>query len=586
MIRNGYATALVVVVLLGLVAGCGPAPTPEIVTEVETQVVVETQIVKETQVVVETAVVKETQVVKETEVVVVTATPEPTVVPEPKYGGTLRLGTTNSPLDLDPHKVVSQDGSPILMNAYSTLTKIAPDGSIVGDLAKSWEVSDDGLVYTFYLNEGVKFHNLEPVNGRELTADDVVYSIQRIKTDDPAFTMAGDYARIAGAEAVDDYTVAITLAWPGVGFLTQISGERPIYVVPKEAVEEFGDLSANVIGSGPFMLDWYERDLGYGMIKNPDYFVEGVPYLDGVEVRVIPEMSGMDAAFLAKDLDAHYPSIPTYQLWKDLYPDMYFVRTLDGWGPPILLLNGNKPPFDDPRVRKAISLAIDRRKVLDAYGFGEGVLAGPIPDYAQPWALPQEELLQVPGWREDHEADIAEAKRLLAEAGYPDGERLEQYMLKSSSGHEASWQLANVLQARLKEDLGIEFELNSQDFGAMIGDVLNNNYELVAMTIDVPADPDDILVRFFHPDVLGGVVGITRETEPELVALIEQQANESDRAKRQELVWEVQRRLIEGAWQVSLVDRAQYEAYWDHVKGVETYPIRARYGWAHMWLDR
>ncbi len=567
---------IILITVASLLAACGDSEKE--VTRVVQETVIET--------VMETVVVEGTPQVVEVEVVV-TATPEPIAVSQPKYGGTLRLSSSLAPLDIDPHKVMTADADIILMNVYSTLAKIDSDGSVVGDLAQSWDVSDDGLTYTFYLHKGVKFHDVEPVNGRELTAEDVVYSIERVKTDDPTFALASVYGRVAGAEALDSYTVAITFSAPWAGFLTQIAGERPIYVVPKETVDESNDLLPDaIIGSGPFMLDWYERDLGFGLVKNPDYFVEGLPYLDGVEVRVMPEPAAADAAFLAKDIDMQWVSIPTYQQWKQQYPDVYFVPDLDGYGPPVIVLNGNFPPFNDVRVRKAISLIIDRRKVLNVYGFGEGVLAGPIPAYAKYWALPQDELLQIPGYRKDRAADIAEAKRLLEEAGYPDGEGLEQYALKAASDHEAAWQLANVVQARLKEDLGVEFEIVGQDWGAFLTDLIASNFEMGVLVTDVPADPDDILYRFFHPDVMGPIVGVTRETEPELVALIEEQGQETDPAKRQELVWEAQRIIIDKAYYVHLVDRAQYVAYWDHVQGVKTYPIRAEYHWATVWLDK
>jgi peptide/nickel transport system substrate-binding protein len=235
-------------------------------------------------------------------------------------------------------------------------------------------------------------------------------------------------------------------------------------------------------------------------------------------------------------------------------------------------------------VRQALSLAIDRQKVLDTYGYGEGTLAGPIPTYAKTWALPQEELTQMPGYGADREADLAEAKRLLAEAGYPDGEGLDIKILGST--HPAAAKLATIVQNRLKEDLGLDLEVESLEWGAFLGQVISSNFDLGVLVTDVVLDPDDILVRFYHPDVLGPVWGVTGETEPELVELVEAQSVETDVAKRQELVWEAQRMILDKAYWLYLVDRNLYDAYWNDVQGASVYPLRADYDLMNVWLDR
>ena len=240
--------------------------------------------------------------------------PGPTLAQQPKRGGVLRVAEREAP-GLDPHLSISFLAHSYVSLSYSLLVrypngpeqKHPADFSIVPDLAEKWTVSKDGKVYTFSLRKGVRFHNKPPVNGREVTADDVKYSLERFMAKS---AFAPRLEPVTSIDVVDKYTVRIALKEPYAPFLNHLANPSFCAILPREAEEKFKDFNHPdaVIGTGPFVLKSYEKGVRVVFERNPTYFMKGLPYLDGVSIDITPDAAARVAVLRAgKAIDATLP---------------------------------------------------------------------------------------------------------------------------------------------------------------------------------------------------------------------------------------------------------------------------------------
>jgi peptide/nickel transport system substrate-binding protein len=316
--------------------------------------------------------------------------------------GTLRvaLGTTLS--QLDPAKTTIGDEYVYVHLVFNGLSRIDPDMSVKPDLAESWTASDDLKTWTFKLRQGVKFHH-----GRVLDSEDVVATVKRIL--DPA---TGSRARtnltmVDSVEAVDPLTVRFHLNQSYAGF-ADVFADRQMRIVAKDKLAE---LSTQPIGTGPFVFKSWSPGDRLELTKNPDYFENGLPKLDGVTLRIIPESAARIAALESGAIDIvwsmPYESVDKFKNHPTVRADGISTPTWDG-----VILNNDRPPFNDVRVRKALALTIDKAAIVELALFGQGEPTfSPIPP-SHPY-FNKSLAVQAP--------DIAQAKKLLAEAGYPNG---------------------------------------------------------------------------------------------------------------------------------------------------------------------
>ena len=250
-----------------------------------------------------------------------------------------------------------------------------------GDLAESWTQPNE-TTYIFKLRRGVRWHNKPPVNGRELTAEDVKYSLERfmtVKGNSNAYMLKS----VDKVEAVDKYTVKITTKEPFAWLLDMLASPMAVAIVAKEAVEKFGDLKKPeaVIGTGPWMLDSYRPNQGLTFVRNPTYFLPGQPYIDRVEVAVDEDNASRIAAFLSGKYDLGWegPGIINRTDWVQIKDKLKSTRPhLQTAEFPAnvmshISMRTDQKPFSDVRVRQAMSLAIDRQGILDATAEGVGV---------------------------------------------------------------------------------------------------------------------------------------------------------------------------------------------------------------------
>ena len=352
--------------------------------------------------------------------------PPPVLGQTPKHGGVFKL-RGEDPIGFDPQLVLSYRTMTNLSFTHSRLVKVKAGPAvrpgttpIEADVAESW-TQPTPTTYVFKLRPGVRWHPKPPVNGRELTADDVKYTYERFLTV-KGNPNRGILDQIDKIEALDRSTVRFTLKEPNAWFLDNLAAPFA-WLIPREAVERHGDLrkAESCIGTGPWMLERYEPNVKLTFVRNPNYFVPGLPYADGVEVMVDADTGSR----LASWLSGQYDFAPEYDfvvrrldldLARRRKPGLQtaeFVWLVGG----IAWMKLDQEPFKDIRVRRALAMAGDWKEILEtnAFSLGHGVPNPAVPAAFKDWSIPIDQL--APEGRKLYERNVGEAKRLLAEEG-------------------------------------------------------------------------------------------------------------------------------------------------------------------------
>jgi peptide/nickel transport system substrate-binding protein len=485
---------LLLVVLLAIAAGlvaCAAA-TPETVTVVET-VVVEKEVEGETVTVVETVEVEKVVEVEVEKEVVVTATPEASEPVILTYADKAAdLGT------LDPHFAAATNDRNVVDMIFNGLVRYKPgNGSVIEpDLAVAMpepELVDSTQVWTFELRRGVMCHPHEQSPAYELTAEDVVYSLQR-SADPERSAYAGEYDGMT-VEALDDYTVQITMDQPisPVLFFPKVADYAGGFIVCKQAVEAIGDeaFKTNPVGTGPFMFVSYSPQEKVELVANEDYF-RGRPLLDGVEYRYMSELNSRELGLLSGELDVINGAADG--IWVERMQQQEGVRVdVFGVGEVATVhLDITVPPLDDPLVRQAIAYALDRDEFLALFGqpVSENVYS-PVPAKFLAGGLTQADVAEL-GLEYPYDPDMA--RELLAEAGYEDG-----FSLKVVSSERESY-LKNYqsMQAQLA-DVGIDMEIEVVDHSSMHS-LIREDVNPIVIYVAWRPNADVYLTRFYHSD--------------------------------------------------------------------------------------
>src|SRR2546425_12585 len=295
---------------------------------------------------------------------------------QPKRGGILRVWGYDPP-HFDPQLTINGKTQNTVSFVYSTLVRYKvgaeiPPGTFIVEphLAERWESPDD-TTYIFHLRQGVKWHNKPPVNGRELVAEDVKFTFDRFLTE------KGNANRymlepVDRVEVVDRYTVKFLLKEPFVWLVNMLANPLSMWIIAPEVVETYGDLkkAEHAIGTGPFVLERYEPNVKTVFKRNPDYFLPGQPWVDGVEWLVVDDASAGLAMYRTGQLDAgpwHWWSVRQQDLeaLKKTHPHLLYQDFLSNVSHAIYMPT-DQPPFRDVRVRRAISQAINRQEIINA----------------------------------------------------------------------------------------------------------------------------------------------------------------------------------------------------------------------------
>jgi peptide/nickel transport system substrate-binding protein len=471
----------------------------------------------------------------------------------PKRGGVFRLCTIIDPVGLDPHQTISFATMLNLSFTHSRLVKVKAGPSvkpgtypIEPDLAESWTRPNE-TTYVFKLRRGVRWHNKPPVNGRELTADDVKYTYERflnIKGNGNRATLE----QIDRIDVLDPLTVKFTLKEPFAWFV-DVLASTSTWIIAKEAVEKFGDLKRPeaVIGTGPWMLERYEPNQRLVFVRHPNYFVPGLPYADGVEVTIETDPSVRLAGWLAGKYDfaPEYQQVvrrldlETAQRRKPGLQTAEYVWFTGGYS----AFKLDQAPHNDVRVRRAMARADSWKEILETNAFsqGHGAPNTAVPAAALEWAIPFDQL--TPEGREIYEQDTAAARRSLAQAGYPNGFKTT---VESTGGYGPDF--LDAVQVTLKnwKAAGIEAELKLKEYGAYISTTIYGKFDKGTIGLrGAWTDPDSYLVRAFLPGQPLNAAGVD---DPKLTQMIQLQRRTFDVAKRRDIIYDIQRHVAHHAY--------------------------------------
>jgi len=495
----------------------------------------------------------------------------------PQYGGVYTVAMSE-PRSLDPHMETYAQTSAVTNNTNNRLIRWNKDMSGYElDLAESWRQIDT-LTFEFKLHRGVKFHNVEPVNGRELTSADVKYSIERVSgMHGKKSTFRHKYYfedKLSAIETPDKYTVIFKTKEPYAPLVPYLASDWSV-IVPKEAVDQFGDLKKKAVGTGPFILEEYVRGSHITLKKNPDYFKKGLPYLDKIQIKIMKDPAGIMSAFLAGKLDSIAPYFFQVETIEKEAPEVKIERrkTFHMWvlrtQPCTTTYEDLDPPFNDRRVRQALGLAIDKEKLLRlAWGGAGTTQIGVVPNFP-PYSLPESDQL---------EYNPEKAKKLLAEAGYPDGFKTTLLTWNASYMSKP----AQVIQEMLLK-VGIDAELRLMEMAQYFNVVYQFKYPLSLHVMTAGYDPDDWIDHYFGPP---DHTTTYKWCNPKVWELNEKQRKMLDVKERAKVIQEIQRELMRDGTHTCLYSQDRFSARWPYVHPNEYFHPNSGLMGEKIWLEK
>jgi peptide/nickel transport system substrate-binding protein len=476
---------------------------------------------------------------------------------EPRYGGSVSLRMVE-PTTWDVHKYNSYRIR--IGNSYMTERLLRwdhgpgkPPASYtpIPALAESWDVMEGGTKFVFNLRDGVKFHNRDPVNGREFVASDVVWTLDRINREDQAVRQKEFLKQVVSYEAPDDDTVVMELSEPVAAFLHFMTYTL-MEILPHEAEEKCGDFAipeCSAVGTGPFMFNELRPGVSVKFERNPDYWERPYPYLDEVVQLFFGDERSEDAAFRTGKVDLLGVetcgiSGERYRAFTKSNPDMIYPSFADSLNRRGLHFKSDAPPFDDVRVRRAAAMAIDRKGWVNSVLGGYGLPFGGYLSYGTEFWLPDDEYGEAAQYIQyNPEA----AKMLLEEAGYGPGD------IKITMPHTASYgeryASEGELMAGLLKDIGIEASLEMRDYDSFVPVWRDGNYENAVYTwLATGFLPEQWFVLPFHPEQRGKkAYGID---DPWMVEKLNELTGSLDSQERIDLSHELTKHIADQAYVV------------------------------------
>ncbi|MGA2193421.1 MAG: ABC transporter substrate-binding protein [Nitrospirota bacterium] len=488
------------------------------------------------------------------------------------HPGYLNLRLASDITTLDPAFIVDVAGGGVAAKLYDGLVGFDKGAKIVPDIASSYTVSPDGKTYTFRIRRGVRFQCADGSCLKDVTSRDFKYSFERVlspETKSPRTWlfdriagakeyMAGKTNGVSGLKTPDDSTLIIELAEPFGPFI-ELLAMPGAYVVPQEEVLRWGEnFSDHPAGTGPYVLERWEHGISLSLRANKVYFGEK-PKLAGIYYRVIPEDLTAVAEFERGNLDTL--AIPAPELRRYITSPKWKDRIISqvGMDTYYLGMNCSRPPFDDPLVRKAVSMAIDRKRILDTVYEGRGVLAdGPVP----------QSLLPGPE-RFPYEYNPALAQRLLARSGHGRGLNVKIFI----GADQEVLDMAEVIQQYLK-DVGIYASITQLEWSAYKQAIVNGDADAFWMSweADYP-DPENFLYPVFYSGNAGSAGNRSRLKDAVFDSLIRRAQTEPDPVSRRRLYALAQDRIVDLAPWVFFWHKKDFVAVSGLVKGYSLYPI-------------
>ena len=507
--------------------------------------------------------------------------------PNPKHGGALRYGVASSPAHFDIH----QSGTVANMGAqgpmYDNLIRHDPrDGqTIIPDLAWKWDIAPDGKRYTFHLRSGVKFHD-----GADFTAEDVKATFSRIVWPAKGVVIPRTplFAAVSEIRVLDPHRIEFRLKEPrpSAFMLGAFASGFNVIVRKKTLEENDGNLRQvpNYPGTGPFRHVSRKKDEVWILERNPHYWNKGLPYLDRIEVYNFgPFSPEMGAAVLGGKLDyARIVDTATLRRAKQtagMTGATYYQSVIDA-----VWINTGRKPFGDPRVRRAMHLALDRHALIDVVKEVAPYLVGGFVYPFSEWATPRNEMTRRLGYQQEPRPAVEEARRLMAEAGLGGGLRNVDFVVREGP----SWKLwAVAIQAMLKETLNIETKLRTVQISAFFEETQAGNFDLsIGAIVSTLMDPSDYFNAWYGKD---GPQNYSKWHNPAFQTLAAQIDRELNDAKRKALVRQAEMLLEQDPPFLPVAWEQLSDAWYTYVKGQNARRIFGIYDvvrWDTAWLDR
>ena len=481
---------------------------------------------------------------------------------------------------------------------YNQLIEFDPANvsEIIGDLADSWSLADDGTTYTFNLADA-KWHDGKPV-----LASDVVWTLDRIVQPGEVRGRSAAlrlFYEQGTAKAIDNRTVVMPTNFQAAAFIPSLASDfmkmYPEHIASKLSQEDLNCCPEKMLGSGPWVFTEWKRKVSYAYDKNPNYFKEGLPFFDGITVFIIADINRLISSLKVGQTVATYaPATGSFlpddmkQLEIDTDGKMRQLLVRNSHGA-AMTFNLDIPPFDDPKVRRAFYLALDRQEIIDTIYSGWGV---PGTFFAPGDGETVEKLLQRPGYRSGpsggkHPDDIAEAKRLMAEAGYPDGKNWPENVVYNAPTSTSSIAHAELIKEQMKRVLGVELDVRVFEIATHYLHLKDKKFAItnIGGGRNIP-DPTDVIGNWFTSGALRNPHN-WNETNARFNELAVTQAKELDSVKRKSLLAEMSDILHEGESHMLVM-------LWRHVSGTMDYrlqnfitPLTTQTikKWEHVWWD-
>jgi peptide/nickel transport system substrate-binding protein len=505
-----------------------------------------------------------------------------------KAGGILRLPHGDSPASmsiLEESTIVAEAPvMPVFNNLVMFDQHVAQNSidHIVPDLATEWSWSDDHKTLTFKLRGGVKWHD-----GKPFTAADVKCTWDLLTEKAPQKLRVNPrkswWSNLDSVTTNGDLDVSFHLKRPQPSFVLFLaSGWSPVYPchVPPAQMRQ------HPIGTGPFKFVEFKPNESIKLAKDPDYWKPGRPYLDGIEYTIIKNQATWILALGTKKFDRTGPGFIAPALLKEIKgaaPEMNCE--IDSWNTTrTLITNRNAPPFDNPELRKAMQLALDRREFIKIIGDGEGNIGATMqPPPEGIWGMPADMLATLPGYGPDIDKNRAQAREIMQKLGYGPDKRLA---VTVTTRNVAAYRDPAVILIGQLKDIYIDGTLNAIDTTQWYPTVMRKDYA-VAFTVTETGldDPDQM---FYENYYCGSERNYTGYCDKETDRLIDAQSVETDAAKRKKIVWDIERRLAEDAGRPIIWHPKQVSCFFPYVKGI-TVGVNSPYNLWRMedaWLDR
>jgi peptide/nickel transport system substrate-binding protein len=504
-----------------------------------------------------------------------------------KKGGILKLASPGSPANMSILEAPTIQAEMPMMGVFNNLilfdqhkAQVSLD-TIVPDLATSWSWNEEGTALTLKLRQGVKWHD-----GKPFTAADVRCSwdllLDKVSDKLRLNPRKSSYDNLAAVTTNGDYEVTFQLKRPQPAFPMLLAGGfSAIYPCHVSAAE----MRQHPIGTGPFKFVEFKPNEDIKVTRNPDYWKKDRPYLDGIEYTIIRDPSTANLAFISGKFDMTFPYNLSVPLMKDIESQM--PQAICELSPGVVnshvLINRDTPPFNNPDLRRAMALSLDRKAFVDTLSHGHGEIGGILqPPPAGLWGMPPEEIAKLPGYGPDVHKNREEARQLMHKLGYGPDNRLK---IKVTTRDWSIYRDPAVLLIDQLKQIYIDGELDIVDTAQYFPKIRRKDFTVALNLQTAGPDPDPIIEVFYG---CGASINWDGYCSPEIDKLIEQQSREGDTARRKQVLWTIERKLAEDNARPIVFYSRGGTCRHPYIKGLTIMVNSIFNGWRmeDVWLDK